>query len=286
MTILRRIRHALFASIAAFLLAVVFIPTDEPRTVWSVTRPNASEAPQVLVAAGPASGSIQSQSRLPKVLTARLRWRLLMTQHYADQDITRQFSQAVAAVDDSDDAPPAPEGVSMTLTSYRSDADSATESENSDTAQASADTKEPLTGHQFWSRQHDRAAVAYDKLLSLDKPSVVASPIASLPGLPTTRGILLAVLSGLLGGTVMVGVDWFAYRPQPLDTPSAATTLLLPASWFRVQRTPLQRFTHLLRTLCLLWIFVAGLVLLASSRKELGYERLTKWPLAELADLV
>ncbi|QDS87886.1 hypothetical protein EC9_20690 [Rosistilla ulvae] len=280
MTILRRIRHALFASIAAFLLAILFVPTDSPRTVWSIADANHADAPQRVIASGTAVTPIRSQSRLPQLLTARLRWRLRMTQHYADRDMTRQFNQAVAAVEESADEPATTEAT-MTLTSYRQSG-----SPEGDVPAGSGQPDELLTGHDFWTRQHDRAAAAYEELLALDKPTAVATPVTTLPGLPTTRGLWLAALCGLLGGLTMAGVDWLAYRQQPRDEAGHDETLHLPASWFHVRRTPFQRLAQAIRTVCILWIVVTGLLLVGSARKEMGMQRLTKWPLAELADLV
>ncbi|QDV67792.1 hypothetical protein Poly24_14960 [Rosistilla carotiformis] len=296
MTILRRIRHALFASIAAFLLAILFVPTEEPRTVWSIANGDTNDSPQVVIAAGVASTPLQSPSRLPKLLTARLRWRLMMTQHYADQDIDRQFSNAVEAVDETNETAATVSDAEMTLTSYRQPVegeDDATTGSDTDTPiseavalERAAEANDLLSGHQFWTRQHDRASEAYDQLLSLDKPSVVATPVATLPGLPTPRGLLIAVCCGLLGGFTMASLDAMAYRKQRREEVGGDETLHLPASWFHVRRTPLQRLAHGMRTACIAWIVVVVLMLVASARKEMGIQRVTKWPLAELAEMV
>ncbi|QDV11709.1 hypothetical protein CA51_15840 [Rosistilla oblonga] len=289
MTILRRIRHALFASMAAFLLAILFVPTGEPRTVWTIN--DADAPPQLVIASGIASAPIHSPSRLPKLLTARLRWRLLMTQHYADQDINRQFRQAVDAVEAAGDEASTSSEAAMTLTSFRQPVEGQAEETQSSESPVDDDSPDAeashfMTGHQFWTRQHERAAAAYDELLSLDKPAVTASPLTTLPGLPTRGGLLLAICCGLLGGLTMASVDAFAYRKQTPPESNLDATLHLPASWFRVRRTPPQRLAHGLRTACIAWIVVAGLLLATSARKEMGLQRLMNWPLAELADLV
>ncbi|MEZ6087274.1 MAG: hypothetical protein R3C05_04445 [Pirellulaceae bacterium] len=94
MTIQRRIRHAILGFIAAFMLVVVFVPRQEPRTVWAIRGDAAHNEEKRVVAQGLGTEPIVAGSRLPEMLTARLHWRLLMTQHYADQELRRSTVEA------------------------------------------------------------------------------------------------------------------------------------------------------------------------------------------------